>query len=90
MKAFLVLLIGWLADRLFGDPSWLPHPVVGFGKVIAFFERLLNRGRWRMFKGAVMTVFLIVITFIVFRYGLRLIDSRSVYAGMAVKAIFVF
>lgn len=90
MKAFLVLLIGWLADRLFGDPSWLPHPVVGFGKVIAFFERLLNRGRWRMFKGAVMTVFLIVITFIVFRYGLRWIDNRSVYAGMAVKAIFVF
>jgi adenosylcobinamide-phosphate synthase len=90
MKAFLVLLIGWLADRLFGDPSWLPHPVVGFGKVIALFERLLNRGRWRMFKGAVVTLFLIAITFVVFWYGLRWIDSRSVYAGMAVKAIFVF
>jgi len=90
MKAFLVLLIGWLADRLFGDPSWLPHPVVGFGKIIALFERLLNRGRWRMFKGAVVTLFLIAITFVVFWYGLRWIDSRSVYAGMAVKAIFVF
>ena len=45
MKAFLVLLIGWLGDRLLGDPSWLPHPVVGFGKIIAFFEWLLNRGR---------------------------------------------
>ena len=40
MKAFLVLLIGWLGDRFFGDPAWLPHPVVGFGKIIAFFEKL--------------------------------------------------
>ena len=90
MKAFLVLLIGWLGDRLFGDPSWLPHPVVGFGKIIAFFEWLLNRGRWRKFKGAVVTILLVAVTFVFFWYALRWIDARSVYAGMAVKAIFVF
>ena len=90
MKAFLVLLIGWLGDRLFGDPSWLPHPVVGFGKIIAFFEWLLNRGRWRKFKGAVVTILLVAVTFVFFWYVLRWIDARSVYAGMAVKAIFVF
>ena len=90
MKAFLVLLIGWLGDRLFGDPSWLPHPVVGFGKISAFFEWLLNRGRWRKFKGAVVTILLVAVTFVFFWYALRWIDARSVYAGMAVKAIFVF
>ena len=90
MKAFLVLLIGWLGDRLFGDPSWFPHPVVGFGKIIAFFEWLLNRGRWRKFKGAVVTILLVAVTFVFFWYALRWIDARSVYAGMAVKAIFVF
>ena len=90
MKAFLVLLIGWLGDRLFGDPLWLPHPVVGFGKIIAFFEWLLNRGRWRKFKGAVVTILLVAVTFVFFWYVLRWIDARSVYAGMAVKAIFVF
>lgn len=90
MKAFLVLLIGWLGDRFFGDPSWLPHPVVAFGKIIAFFEWLLNRGRWRVFKGAVVAISLIVATFIVFWYGLRWIDGRSVYIGMAIKALFVF
>ena len=90
MKAFLVLLIGWLGDRLFGDPSWLPHPVVGFGRIIAFFEWLLNRGRWRKFKGAVVTILLVAVTFVFFWYVLRWIDARSVYAGMAVKAIFVF
>ena len=76
MKAFLVLLIGWLADRFFGDPKWLPHPVVGFGKIIAFFEWLLNRGRWRMFKGAVVAVLLIAVTFFVF--GMRCAGSTVV------------
>ena len=90
MKAFLVLLIGWLGDRFLGDPSWLPHPVVGFGKIIAFFEWLLNRGRWRMFKGAVVALLLIISTFVCFWFLLRWIDARSVYIGMAVKAILVF
>ncbi len=90
MKAFLVLLVGWLGDRFLGDPSWLPHPVVGFGKIISFFEKLLNRGRWRMFKGAVVALLLVISTFVVFWYALRWIDGRSVYVGMAVKAIFVF
>lgn len=90
MKAFLVLLIGWLADRLLGDPSWMPHPIVGFGKIIALFERLLNRGRWRKFKGAVVALVLIAATFVAFWFLLRWIDARSVYIGMAVKAVFVF
>ncbi len=90
MKAFLVLLIGWLADRLLGDPSWMPHPIVGFGKIIALFERLLNRGRWRKFKGAVVALVLIAATFVAFWLLLRWIDARSVYIGMAVKAVFVF
>ena len=57
------LLIGWLLDLLLGDPSWLPHPVVGFGKMIAFGERHLNKGNHRMLKGAIMSFFLIVLVF---------------------------
>jgi adenosylcobinamide-phosphate synthase len=63
---------------------------VGFGKIIALFERLLNRGRWRKFKGAVVALVLIAATFVGFWFLLRWIDARSVYIGMAVKAVFVF
>ena len=35
---------GYLLDLLFGDPAWLPHPVVGFGRAISVGERVLNRG----------------------------------------------
>ena len=54
MKALLILFVGWIADLFVGDPAWLPHPIVWFGKIIAALERWLNRGRFRMFKGAVM------------------------------------
>ena len=30
------LLIGWVLDLLLGDPQRLPHPVVGFGKMISW------------------------------------------------------
>ena len=57
------LLVAWLLDRWLGDPAWLPHPVVGFGKMIAWGERHLNQGRHRKLKGAVMTVVLDAIVF---------------------------
>jgi len=59
----LSLLIGWLLDLLLGDPSWLPHPVVGFGKMISFGEKRLNKGGHRMLKGALMAIFLIGFVF---------------------------
>ena len=61
--AILPLLLGWLLDLLLGDPAWLPHPVVGFGKMIAFGEHRLNKGSHRMLKGALMAIFLIVLVF---------------------------
>ena len=59
----LPLLIGWLLDLLLGDPAWLPHPVVGFGKMIASGEKQLNKGSHRMLKGALLAVGLILLVF---------------------------
>lgn len=57
------LLAGWLLDSALGDPPQLPHPVVGFGRLIAFGERHLNRGAHRVLKGGLLAVGLIVATF---------------------------
>lgn len=51
----LPLLTAWLLDHWLGDPAWLPHPVVAFGKAISFCEHRLNRGDSRFLKGALMT-----------------------------------
>lgn len=56
------LLTGYLLDKLLGDPSWLPHPIVYFGRWIAWGEKLLNHGsplsRW--IKGAAFSTFSIL------------------------------
>ena len=63
MTNAISLLIGWVLDLLFGDPARLPHPIVWFGKAIAFCERLLNKGSHRKLKGAFTAVTLIVLVF---------------------------
>jgi adenosylcobinamide-phosphate synthase len=49
MLTLINLSIALVIDRVIGDPNWLwskiPHPVVLFGKAIAFFEAQLNGKR---------------------------------------------
>lgn len=50
------LVVGYVLDLIFGDPRSLPHPVVGFGHMIAWVERKWNRGRWRGLKGCMVAL----------------------------------
>ena len=59
----LPLLIGWMLDILLGDPPYLPHPIVGFGKMISFGEHRLNKGNHRKIKGGIMAVVYILLVF---------------------------
>ena len=59
----IALLIGWILDVVFGDPVRLPHPVVWFGRMIAFGEKRLNKGQHRKMKGALLAVGLIALVF---------------------------
>ena len=59
----LTLLLGWLFDWLFGDPVRLPHPIVWFGKAIAWCEHRLNQGSYRKAKGGMTAVALIAATY---------------------------
>ena len=77
----MALLIGWVLDLLFGDPQRLPHPVVWFGKAIAFCEHRFNRGSHRKLKGAVIAIGLIVGIFILTSF---LISSCSHFLMSAV------
>lgn len=63
MTKAITLFIGWLLDLWLGDPAWLPHPVVGFGKMIAYGEHRLNKGSHRMLKGGMLAIGLILLVF---------------------------
>lgn len=88
--AILPLLAGWLLDRLLGDPAWLPHPVVGFGRLIAAGERTLNRGRHRKRKGALLAAGLILATWI----GTTLLQAVSIwihpFAEQVLSTVIIF
>ncbi len=84
------LFAGWLLDLICGDPRWLPHPVVGFGKIIAFGEHRLNKGMHRKVKGALMATALIVMVFLVGWAIRHFLCLENVWLGMAFDTIIVF
>ena len=90
MLAILPLLAGWILDLLLGDPQWLPHPVVWFGKAIAACEHKLNRGHHRKVKGAIVAMILIAFVFALtwlIRYWLL---SLSSYLLLLFDTVIIF
>ena len=61
----VALLIGWVSDLIFGDPQRLPHPIVWFGKAIAFCEHRMNKGNYRKLKGALTAIGLILFVYVI-------------------------
>jgi adenosylcobinamide-phosphate synthase len=60
----LVLLAGWTLDLFLGDPLWMPHPVVWFGRMISWGEKHLNKERHRKLKGTLLSSFLVVFVWV--------------------------
>ena len=88
--AILPLLIGWLLDLLLGDPIWLPHPVIWFGKAIAACEHKLNRGNFRKAKGAFVAIVLIALVFALSWFLRRLLLPLPSYLLLLFDAIIIF
>lgn len=74
------IAMGFFYELLFQYPSFLPHPIAYFGKLINLFERLLllkdHKSPLNLFTGAIMTVFLVVLTYFSFYYLESLITHR--------------
>ena len=86
----LPILTAWLLDHWLGDPAWLPHPVVAFGKAISCCEHRLNRGDSRFLKGALMTVFLVAGVYFVTLLLLRLAALFSPGMLLTVQILLIF
>lgn len=84
------LLAGWILDKLFGDPVGIPHPVVGFGKMISFCEKRWNRGTYRMLKGGVVAVLLILTIYAVSVVVLHHLFVLSYWLGIIASTVLVF
>ena len=88
--AVLPLLIGWLLDLALGDPAWLPHPVVGFGRMISWCEHRLNSGNHRKWKGGVVAVSLIALVFFATLALVHYLSMLWVVIGICLKSVLIF
>ncbi len=67
---WLAVLLGFLLDSLFGDPYWLPHPVVLMGKAISRLESRFRKWlpatpQGERFGGILLAVILPVATLVI-------------------------
>jgi len=90
-ESIVIILAAVFLDWLLGDPRWLPHPVVGIGRLIAFLERWLRRlvGNERL-GGAFLLLITVAVT-----YGSALLLMHWAYAirpyvGLAVAVFLSF
>lgn len=98
-----LFIYSYIADLIFGDPSWLPHPVKEMGKLISFLEKkLLGTGTIRIerLKGAVVSISVIatsaLFTFIIIKTSAKMNSLLGnfvwVYFGyttISVKDLFI-
>ncbi len=87
--SIIPLLLAWILDLLLGDPMWLSHPVIWFGKAISFCEHRFNKGNWRRLKGGLTAVLLIVLTYLLTWWLLRLF-SPFLWLNLAVQTLLIF
>ncbi len=84
------LLVGWMLDLLLGDPSWLPHPVVWFGKMISWCEHRLNKGGWRRLKGGMTAVGLVALVFVLIWLADHVLCGWNMMVAIVFRSILIF
>jgi adenosylcobinamide-phosphate synthase len=96
------LLLGYIADLIFGDPYWFPHPVRAIGSFISSFERIL-RGITHTAISQKIAGFILAGVTVVISYGVvwwllkfalsinislfHLLDIFFIYTALATKCL---
>lgn len=95
MLSLLAFSIGFILDLIIGDPIGWPHIVLGYGKLIPFFERILRRifpktPKGELTAGVFLVIFMCLISLsagIALLYACELI---SPWLRVAVESILVW
>ena len=83
-----ILIFAVLLDLLLGDPRWLPHPVVGIGRLIGALERLLRRAvRNELLGGRLLLVVTVGATCVIAFLLLKGVYALSPFLGCAMAAV---
>ncbi|MEG1692284.1 MAG: adenosylcobinamide-phosphate synthase CbiB [Bacteroidales bacterium] len=98
----MTLILGWILDKLFGDPQWLPHPIIWFGQIISKCEKILNKKPknnnsnngnapdFRFIYGSIMTICLTIGVFAIVYYIIYYAYIVNIWLGTAITVIGIF
>lgn len=98
MSHLIALILAVMLDRFIGDPRYIPHPVVGFGKWISSADRLLNKGNYRKEKGLFMlcalslmvvalTISIVLVAYQIHMYVGVLVEAWLISTTIAAKGL---
>lgn len=88
--SILPLLIGWILDFCLGDPSSWPHPIISFGKMIAWGDHKFNKGKNKTLKGGIYSILLILYAFFITWFLLIVANYIHPFLYIALASIGVF
>lgn len=90
----LAFWLGYLADIIFGDPYWMPHPIRLIGKLIEWTEKTIRRfaKKKRALKlgGVVLLLIVVALSYVVPYYILKGAGSVSPWLAFALEALMVY
>jgi adenosylcobinamide-phosphate synthase len=86
------LIFGYLLDLALGDPGWMPHPIVAYGRLVHSGERRLNRGSpcARFVLGALFALALVAATCLLWAGALAFAARLHPFAAAALETFGVF
>lgn len=89
MNNFLIVITGYFADLIIGDPHFKYHPVKIIGNVISFFDDLLNYGHFKKIKGFITVIICCLLSYYVVGVILRL-SSPIPFLNIIIPAILFY
>jgi len=89
--SWYVVFLAFILDFIVGDPRWLPHPVVGMGNAISWFEPRFRCWVSNPFVSGLLFAFFLIISTWALSFGLvRLAVWVHPWLGIGVQVLLLF
>ena len=88
-----LIILSYIADIIFGDPRWFPHPVRLIGRLISYFERMFNgKGSktTQRFYGTLTAIVVVVVSGVCACALIKLAEKLHPLAGKIMWVLFAW
>jgi adenosylcobinamide-phosphate synthase len=84
------VILAYILDLILGDPTNLPHPIVGFGKIIHISDKKLNKNGKLRLKGAFVALSLCIATYLCFWFLIECSKNINHLIFLVLNTLFLF